>query len=313
MTRLIARRLLLSVPLVFIVSVITFLLEAIVPGDPAREIAGANATQAEYEQIRRLLGLNLPLWDQYGRWLEGAIHGNLGTSLFSGQQVAAELNVMAPVTLSLILGVFVVCSALGVLLGVLGARKEGAVGRLIDIVAMLGLSLPAFWVAVVLIGIFAVGLRLFPATGFTPFTASPAGWLRSLILPVVALSLGGVTAVAKQTRESMREVLDRPFIRSLRAAGVSERSIIWKHALKNAAPPALTVLGLVLVSALGGSVFVESVFVLPGLGSAAVQATEQHDLPVIEGIALYFTLITIVINLIVDIAYGWLNPKVRVA
>jgi len=313
MIRLVARRLLLSIPLVFIVSVLTFILEAIVPGDPAREIAGANATQAEYQQIRHILGLNLPLWDQYGHWLAGAIRGNLGTSIFSGQQVVTELNVMAPVTLSLMAGVFVVCSTLGVLLGVLGARKEGASGRIIDAVSMLGLSLPAFWVAVVLIGIFAVNLKLFPATGFTPLTVSPAGWLRSLVLPVVALALGGVTGVAKQTRESMREVLDRPFIRSLRAAGVSERSIIWKHALKNAAPPALTVLGLVLVSALAGSVFVESVFVLPGLGSAAVQATEQHDLPVIEGIALYFTLITIVINLAVDVAYGWLNPKVRVA
>jgi peptide/nickel transport system permease protein len=202
---------------------------------------------------------------------------------------------------------------LGVLLGTLGAKQQGAVGRVIDVISMLGLSLPAFWVAVVLIGIFAVGLKVLPATGFVPLTVSPGEWLRSLVLPVAALSLGGVTGVAKQTRESMRDVLDRPFIRSLRAAGLSERTIIWKHALKNAAPPALTVLGLVLVSALAGSVIVEAVFVLPGLGSAAVQATEQHDLPVIEGVALYFTLITIVINLIVDAAYGWLNPKVRVA
>jgi peptide/nickel transport system permease protein len=152
---------------------------------------------------------------------------------------------------------------------------------------------------------------LFPASGYVAFGVSPADWLESLVLPVVTLSAGGVAVIAKQTRDAMRDVLGRPFIRMLRATGIPRRSIIFKHALRSAAIPVVTIVGLVFVAVLGGSVVVESVFALPGLGSLAVQATTESDLPLIQGIALYFTVIVIVVNLIVDLAYGLLDPRVR--
>ncbi len=313
MLRLIVHRLLLSVPLLFVVTVLSFALEQIVPGDAAQDIAGPRATPAQLEQIRTELGLTRPFWSQYGHWLGGALHGNLGTSLFTGQPVTADLNSRLPVTLSLMAGVLIVCAVLGVALGTISASHEGAFGKAIDALSMAGLGLPAYWLSLVLIAVFAVGLRILPATGYTYFTDSPVHWALDLILPVIALSLGAVTAMAKQTRDSMRTVLGQPFIRSLRAAGVPERSVVWKHALRNAGIPLVTVLGLVAIATLSASIFVEAAFVLPGLGSLAVTAAQEHDLPVVEGIALYFTTATVVINLLVDITYGWLNPRVRVA
>jgi peptide/nickel transport system permease protein len=310
--RLIAHRLLLSVPLLFVVTVLSFALEQIVPGDAAQDIAGPRATPAELEQIRIQLGLTRPFWSQYGHWLGNALHGNLGTSLFTGQPVTADLDSRLPVTLSLMAGVLIVCTVVGLALGTVSAWHEGALGKAIDALSMAGLGLPAYWLSLVLIAIFAVGLRILPATGYTYFTSSPRLWALDLVLPVIALSLGAVTAMAKQTRDSMRTVLGQPFIRGLRAAGVPERSVIWKHALRNASIPLVTVLGLVAVATLSASVFVEAAFVLPGLGSLAVSAAQEHDLPVVEGIALYFTAATIIINLLVDITYGWLNPRIRV-
>src|SRR5580698_3144483 len=312
MIRLIAHRLLLSVPLLFVVTVLSFALEQIVPGDAAQDIAGPRATPAELEQIRIQLGLTRPFWSQYAHWLGNALHGNLGTSLFTGQPVTADLDSRLPVTLSLRAGVLIVCTVVGLALGTVSARHDSALGKAIDALSMAGLGLPAYWLSLVLIAIFAVGLRILPATGYTYFTSSPRLWALELVLPVIALSLGAVTVMAKQTRDSMRTVLGQPFIRGLRAAGVPERSVIWKHALRNASIPLVTVLGLVAVATLSASVFVEAAFVLPGLGSLAVSAAQEHDLPVVEGIALYFTTATIIINLLVDITYGWLNPRIRV-
>jgi peptide/nickel transport system permease protein len=212
-----------------------------------------------------------------------------------------------------VVGATVVSAVVGVAFGVAGALRPGAVDRVVDGVALLGLSVPSFFLGFVLVEWFAVSLRFFPASGYVSFDVSPAGWLESLVLPVVTLSAGGVAVIAKQTRDAMRDVLDRPFIRMLRATGIPRRSIIFKHALRSAAIPVVTIIGLVFVAVLGGSVVVESVFALPGLGSLAVQATTESDLPLIQGIAVYFTVIVIVVNLIVDLAYGFLDPRVRVA
>jgi peptide/nickel transport system permease protein len=157
-----------------------------------------------------------------------------------------------------------------------------------------------------------VALHWLPAGGFVSFSTSPVGWLKSLVLPVIALSAGPLAVVAKQTRDAMLDEMGRPYVRTLRAAGLTERSVILRHAFKNASIPVVTVLGVLLVQLLGGTVIVETVFVLPGLGSLAASSVGAHDLPVVEGVAVYFTLIVIVMNLLVDVAYGWLNPKVRV-
>jgi peptide/nickel transport system permease protein len=313
MLRLIVRRTLLSVPLLFIVSTSTFVLVALIPGNIARTIVGAQATQQQYLSVRRSLGLNEPLYTRYWQWLEQALHGNLGLSLYSQQSVTSLLDGRLSTTLSLVVGATVVSAVVGVAFGVAGALRPGAVDRVVDGVALLGLSVPSFFLGFVLVEWFAVSLRFFPASGYVSFDVSPAGWLESLVLPVVTISAGGVAVIAKQTRDAMRDVLDRPFIRMLRATGIPRRSIIFKHALRSAAIPVVTIIGLVFVAVLGGSVVVESVFALPGLGSLAVQATTESDLPLIQGIALYFTVIVIVVNLIVDLAYGFLDPRVRVA
>jgi len=311
--RLVARRLLLSVPLVFAVSALTFVLGALTPGNPAYTILGAQATRAELEAVDKQLGFNLPIWMQYWHWLVHAVQGNLGTSLTNSQPVASQLVAQLPVTLSLVIGATLVSTIAGVGLGTISALRPGMTGRATDAFAMLGFAIPNFWLGLVLVEIFALKLHWLPATGYVSFAQSPAGWFESLILPVLTLSAAGVTGIAKQTSDSMRDVLGRDYIDMLRADGLSEPRIIFVHALRNAAIPVVTMIGIFFVGMLGGSVVVENVFGLPGLGSLAVTAASQHDLPVVQGIAVIFCLFVVVVNLIVDIAYGWLNPKVRVS
>lgn len=313
MKRLLIRRLALAIPLVFIVSILTFLLVAITPGNPALDLLGQSATPAAIKAIDAKLQLNEPVFVQYWHWLYHVLHGDLGTSLFSLVPVGPELNHAVGVTLTLIIGSTLLAGVVGVSLGTVSAIYPRRLGLVTDVLAMLGFSIPNFLLATYLVLFFAVKLRVFPATGFVPFSVSPYHWFLSLVMPVLALGLAGTTAIAKNTRDAMIDVMNREFIDALRADGISERSIIFRHALRNAAIPILTVVGLVFVASLGGAALVESVFVLPGLGTLLVQAVIEHDLPVIEGVALYFTLIVVAANLLIDILYGWLNPKARVA
>jgi peptide/nickel transport system permease protein len=314
MARLIWRRLALSLPLVFIVSMLTFVLENIAPGDAARTILGLNYSPKNYQVWRQRLGLNQPLYVQYWHWLYGVFHGSLGVSLLDGQSVTTALNQRLPVTLSLVLGTTVVSAIIGMGLGLISAlRKRGVIARFVDVLSLLGLALPNFWIALVLIAFLAVAHPIFPATGYVAYSQSFGGWLRSLVLPVAAMSLGVLAVIAKQTRDSMLDVLDRDFIWAMRARGVKERTIIFRHALRSGAIPIVTIFGLIFVGLLSGTVLVETVFGLPGLGGLAVTATSEHDLPMVQGVAVYFTLLVIVVNLLVDIAYAWLNPKVRIA
>ena len=312
MFRLIARRLALSVPLALFASLVSFLFVGLLPGDAARSLLGANATEEQLAQAREQLGLDQSLWAQYGTWLSNALHGDLGSSLISRTAVTDELNGRIGASMSLIIGATIVATLVGVALGVRGARK-GPIGKVVDTVSVLGLAVPDFWLGLVLVAAFAVTWPLLPPTGYVPLTDDPAGWLESLVLPVVTLAVPATAIIAKQTRDAMATALSRPFVRTLRAAGVSERSVIYRHALKNAAIPIVTVIGLVFVSALSGTVAVEFIFAIPGLGSAAVQATSAHDFPIIQGVVVYFTFIVIGVNLLVDLAYGYFNPRVRLS
>ena len=311
MLRIITRRLLLSIPLILVVSGITFVLESLVPGDPARSLLGVNATPQQYATLRETLHLNQPLIQQYWLYLGNVFRGNLGTSIFTDQAVTEVVASRLPVTLSLVIGATVVAAAVGTLLGVYSATRGRISRRVVDVVSLLGNALPGFWVALVLSAIFAVDLAWFPATGFTSFTQSPQAWLSSLVLPVVALAIGGVAVIAKVTRDAMLATLQLDYIRTLRASGVSPRSVVWRHALRNSSLALVTTIGLTMISFFAGAVIIENVFVLPGLGNIVVSATNEHDIPVVQGIALTFAVIVIVINLLVDIAYGLLNPKVR--
>lgn len=311
MWRLIGRRLLISVPLVLVVTLLTFLLQSLTPGDTARAILGQNYTPEGYAALRTRLGLDEPLLVRYWEWLVGAFQGDLGTSPVSGLHVGSEILNRLGVTLSLIVGTTLVAGLLGLGLGVLSALRGGRLGAAVDVLSLAGFAVPGFWLGLVLVTLFAVTVPLFPATGYVDPAESVPRWAWSLVLPVAALALGAVAMVAKQTRDAMDDVLSRDFVHVLRANGASEASIIWRHALRNAAIPVVTVLGLVFVNLLNGTVLVEAVFAMPGLGGLAVTATTQHDLPMIQGVALVFTLIVVVVNLVVDVAYGALNPKVR--
>ncbi len=299
--------------LLLVVSSLTFVLLSFIPGSVATALYGLSATPAQLAQISRKLGFDRPLYTQYWDWLDKALHGNLGDSLLNGQSVVQILNGRLVVTLTLVIATVLVVSVVGGGLGVLTALRGGWVARVVDRLSWLGLGLPNFWVALLLVSVFSVAFRLLPTQGYVAFATSPSQWAESLILPVVSLSVGPLAVVMKQARASMVEELSREYVRTLRAAGVSERAIVLRHALRNAAPPTLTVLGLVFVGLLGGTVVVESVFNLPGLGSLAVSSVPVHDLPVIEGVVLYFTIIVIIVNLLLDILYVWLNPKVRVS
>jgi peptide/nickel transport system permease protein len=305
------RRLVLSLTLLFAVSMLTFVLAAVTPGDPAVTILGTSSTPQTAAALDKTLGLDQPLYQQYWHWLSGAVHGDLGDSLFTAEPVAKIVNGAWPITVTLIAGAVALSLLIGVPLGVMGARRRGFGGQVVDAVSMVGFGLPTFWLGLLMVLLFSNALHWLPSSGWIEFSVSPSGWFRSLLLPVVTLAIGGAAVVAKQTRDGMLEVLSREFIRSLRSHGISEASIVYKHALRNALPNVVTIVGLYVVSLLLGTTLVESVFALQGLGSVAVQATSEHDLPILEGAALYFTVIVVVVFALADITRLWLNPKLR--
>lgn len=312
MIRAVVRWLASSVVLLFAVTVLTFVLAALAPGDAAKTILAGQSTgytDEQYQQMRHQLGIDRPLPVQYGTWLGALLRGSLGTDPFSGESIAQALASRLGPSLSIIVGTVVVSAVAGVGLGVLSAVRGGIGGRLARVLSLVGLAAPNFWLALVLVELFAVRIALFPATGYTPFADGPAAWLRGLVLPVGALAIGGAAFVARQTHDAMTDVLARPFVTALRAHGLPRRSIILKHALRNAAIPVVTLLGLLFVSLLGGSVLIENVFTVPGLGQQAVVASDTHNLPMIEGVAFCFTVIVVVVNLVVDVSYRLLDPR----
>jgi peptide/nickel transport system permease protein len=311
MTRIILRRLAQAVPLLFVVSSFTFILVSLIPGSVATALLGDSGTPAEYAALTARLGLNQPVYIQYWHWVVKALRGDLGVSLQNNQSVTDILNSRIDVTLTLVIGTVLVVTFFGVTIGVIGALGRGIVARSLDTLSWLGLAVPNFWFGLLLVELFSLSLKLLPSEGFVSFSTSPINWLRSLVLPVIALSVGPLAVVAKQTKEALSEELSKGYVRTLRSSGVNEWSIVLRHALKNAAVPVVTVLGVLFAQLLGGTVIVETVFVLPGLGGLASASVSAHDLPVVEGVAVYFALIVIVMNLGIDVIYGWLNPKLR--
>jgi peptide/nickel transport system permease protein len=313
----VVRRLLLSLPLIFVVTTLTFFLGSLIPGNITWVILGNPTTShkphSEYVALAHQLGVDRPLSAQYWTWLTHAVHGNLGYSLISQQPVTEAITQRFPVTLSLIVGSVLVSVLVGVLLGVVSAVRGGALGRVVDVVAMVGWVLPGFWLAAQLVVVLAIVFPVFPAIGYVPFAQSPGEWFRSLVLPVVALSIAAVGGFAKFTREAMMDALASEYVRMAEANGISYRSIIFRHAFKSASLQVVTQAGMFIIGLLIGTVFVEVVFALPGMGSLIVTGANEHDLPVVQGVAVFFTLITILVNLATDIAYTLLSPKVHVS
>jgi peptide/nickel transport system permease protein len=313
MLRFIAKRVAIAIPMLLIIATLTFLLVQLLPGDAAQTILGDQATPEQLEQVRTQLGLNLPLYQQYWSWLSGAITGDLGTSLVNGQSVATAISQRSVVTMTLAIGSTLFSAVIGIALGMWAALRGGVVDRTLRVVTSVGMAIPPFWAGLLLVIVFAVWLTVLPANGWVDFSTDPGAWLRSLVLPVIAISIASIATLARQTRAAFQEVLGRDFIRSLRASGLPVGVIAFKHGLRNAGIPVITVLGLQFVSLLGGAIITEQVFALPGIGQLAIGAVQTRDLPVIQGVVLYMTLVVLLVNLILDVAYGWLNPKVRLS
>lgn len=311
MGRVIGRWLVTAIPVVVVVSVLTFVLTSLIPGDAARTILGQQAPQEQVDALRAELGFDRPLHEQYFGWLGGVLHGDFGRTITTRGQVSEEIGNRIGVTLSILLLTIVVTVVVGVALGVISAVRGGWVGRLVDVLSLVGLAVPGYWLGLVLAALLAVNWRLFPATGYVALGDSVPGWIASLFLPVLTLSITSSSVLAKQTRTGVLDELDRDYVRMLRARGVAERRILLVHVLRNAAGPILTVVGLIFIGLVGGAVLIETVFVLPGLGSLIVEATKSHDIPVILAVTLLLSVLVLVVNLLVEIGYALLNPRVR--
>lgn len=308
-----ARRLAAAVLLLFVISFLSFLLLSLAHLDVARQLLGMQASQTQVADENALLGLDHPLLARYGDWLASALRGNLGTSWFTGQDVTQAIGQRLPVTLSLMSATTVVTAIASLALGLWAGVRRGAADRAVQILGVIGYALPGFLVALLIVLVFGVDLKWFPATGYIPITRSFTGWLSTITLPTLALSLGSVAGLSQQVRSSVAAIAAQDYVRTLRSRGLSGRSVVFKHVLRNACAPALTVLGLQFVGLLGGAVVVEDIFALPGIGSMTVADTSDGDLPVIMALVMVSVIGVVLVNLAVDVLIGLLNPKARLA
>ncbi|SDG68625.1 ABC transporter permease [Microbacterium sp. 77mftsu3.1] len=313
MLSFIIRRVVSGVVLVAVISAVAFLLLYAGGGDIARRILGENATAETVAKKTEELGLNRPLLTQYTDWLTSAFTGNLGRSWFTGELVSVSVTNRLAVTLSLVIGATLISAVIAIVIGVWAARRGGAVDGTIQILSLVGFAVPGFLIALILVLIFAVNLHWFKATGYVPIGTSFNGWISSVTLPIVALSIGAIASVAVQVRGSVIDATSRDYVRTLRARGLSERSVIYKHVLRNAGGPALAVLALQFVGLLGGAVVVEQIFSIPGMGQLSVRSTTLGDIPVVMGLVIAFAILVVIVNLLIDLAQAALNPKVRLA
>lgn len=304
MLRYVIKRLLLAVPVLLGVTFVMFLIALITPGDPAVILLGERATPEELATVRQQLGLNDPWYVQYYNYVSGAVRGDLGQSYRSRTPVFDELMARFPNTVQLTLAAMAIAIAIGLPLGVLSAVKQNSlIDRFAIIFAMLGSSMPVFWIGLVLILVFSLRLQVLPASG--------KGGLEHLILPATALGLGASALIARITRSSMLEVLRNDYIRTARAKGLRERPVILGHGLRNALIPVVTVVGLQFGALLGGAVLTETVFAWPGIGRHIVQAIGQRDYPTVRGGVLLVATTFVIINILLDVLYAYLDPRIK--
>ena len=307
-----ARRVLATIPVMAIVALFVFSLLYIAPGDPAAIIAGDQASPADVERIREGLGLDRPFPIRFGEWVWHVIHGDLGTSIFTNLPVTTMIGQRLEPTISLMILTLILSVGVAVPMGVLAAWKQGSwIDRLIMIVAVFGFSVPVFVVGYLLAYVVALQLEWLPVQGYTPIARGLWPWLANLILPSIALGGVYIALIARITRATMLEVLSQDYIRTAKAKGVGSRTVLFLHALKNAAVPIVTVIGIGVALLIGGAVVTESVFAIPGLGRLVVDAILRRDYPVIQGVVLLFSFVYVLVNLGVDLLYTVFDPRIR--
>jgi peptide/nickel transport system permease protein len=306
------RRVLATIPVMAIVGLFVFSLLYIAPGDPAAVIAGDQATPADVERIRQNLGLDRPFLVRFGEWSWRILHGDLGVSIFTNLPVWTMIEQRIGPTMSLMSVTLVLAVVIAVPMGVIAAWKAGSLlDRVIMGFAVFGFSVPVFVVAYLLAYVFALELEWLPVQGYTPLSVGVWPWLENLILPSIALGCVYIALIARITRATMLEVLSQDYIRTARAKGLGQQPILFLHALKNAAVPIVTVIGIGIALLIGGAVVTESVFVIPGLGRLTIDAILRRDYPVIQGVVLLFSFIYVLVNLAIDLLYTVLDPRIR--
>jgi len=313
MLRFIIRRLAGGAALLLAISTLAFFLLYLGAGDIGRRILGATASADTVALKNEQLGLNEPLVSRFLSWLGHAVTGDLGSSWFTNQPVIDAISSRLVVTISIVIGATVVSAIIATVIGVWAARTRGIIDRSVQTISVLGFAVPGFLIAIALVNIFAFGLHWFRATGYVPITDDFGGWVASVTLPVVALAIGSIAAIAQQVRGSVIDALRQDWVRTLRSRGLSENRIVFKHVLRNAGGPALAVLAVQFIGLLGGAVIIEQIFAIPGLGQVSVTATTQGDVPLVMGLVLATGTIVVIVNLVIDLLQGFLNPKARVS
>ena len=306
------RRVLAAIPVMGVVALVVFLLLRLTPGDPAAILAGDNATPAQLERIRTSLGLNEPLYVQFFTWVDKLLHGDLGVSLISNVPVLQMIGHRIEPTISIALATIILSVVIAVPLGVIAAWKQGTwIDRFVMGLSVLGFSVPVFVIGYVLIQVFALDLRWLPVQGFKSLGSGLGPFVERLVLPTLALSFIYVALIARMTRASMLDVLGEDYVRTARAKGIGEIAVLFRHALRNAAVPVITVIGTGFALLISGVVVTESVFNIPGIGRLTVDAVLARDYPVIQAMILLTSLLYVTINLLIDVAYTLLDPRIR--
>lgn len=306
------RRLLLSVPVIILVTIMVFSLLHMLPGDPATVILGQEATPETVAALRTELGLDKPIVVQYFDWLGGVLHGDLGRSLVDHSPVSGLIAARFPATLELTLGTFLVALIIAVPSGILSAVRQGkAADYSSTVFALFGMSIPHFWLGMMMIVLFSVKLGWLPASGYVPFSEDPLANLSAMIMPMVATGLRESAVLMRMLRSSLLDVMHADYIRTAYSKGLKERTVVIGHALKNALVPVVTTSGLIVAGLLGGLVITESIFSIPGFGRLIVDSIFQRDYVTVQGAILVSALMVVVVNLLVDILYAFIDPRIK--
>ena len=312
MLRYTLKRLLATIPVMGVVALFVFSLLYISPGDPAAVIAGDIATEADIARIRAQLGLDQPYFTRFGTWLLALAHGDLGTSIFTNLPVSRLIGQRIEPTAALTLCTLIVAVGLAVPLGVLAAARAGGwIDRVVMGISVLGFSVPVFVIAYGLILLFSIQLDWLPVQGYTSISEGFVPFIRHMILPSIALGLVYMALIARITRASMLDVLAQDYVRTANAKGLAPRAVLTRHALKNAAVPIVTIIGIGVALLIGGVVVTETVFAIPGIGRLTVDAILRRDYPIIQGVTLLFSALYVIVNLLVDLSYSLFDPRIR--